>query len=115
MTFTAFLVIVEDAKTSESVKEKENVDSGIPLRQFTCVRWELDPRLTLLSSVSGEFNPHINWLLETLGFKHARTTIPKWVQRGAMDPLDKAIAVALEVLIQLSAKKKLQLSPLHSS
>lgn len=89
------------------------MDGGLPLRQFKCVRWELDPRLTLLSSVSGEFNPHISWLLETLGFKHARTTIPKWVQRGAMDPLDKAMAVALEVLIQLSAKKKL--SPLHSS
>lgn len=94
----------------EKEKEKKNTDSDLPLRKFTCVRWELDPRLTLLSSVSGEFNPHINWLLETLGFKHARTTIPKWLQRGAMDPLDKAMAVALEVLIQLSAKKKL--SPL---
>lgn len=81
--------------------------SGLPLRQFVCVCWKLDPRLTLLSSVSGEFNPHINWLLETLGFKHARTTIPKWIQRGAMDPLDKAVAIAVEVLIQFSAKNKL--------
>lgn len=65
--------------------------------------------LNLLSSVSGEFNPHINWLLERLGFKDARTTIPKWVQRGAMDPLDKAVAVVVELLVQFSAKKKLQL------
>ena len=91
-------------------EEKEEVGKGKGcLRQFHCVSWQLEPRLTLLSSVRGEFNPHISWLLETLGFKHARTTIPKWVQRGAMDPLDKAVAVVVQLLIQFSAKKKLYL------
>jgi len=30
-----------------------------------------------------------------LGFSHARTTIPKWIQRGFMDPLDKLLAVLM--------------------
>ena len=103
--------LTAESEASEKAKEKapgEQEETGPPSRQFTCVCWELNPLLNLLSSVSGEFNPHVSWLLERLGFKHARTTIPKWVQRGAMDPLDKAVAVAVELLVQFSAKKKLQ-------
>ena len=58
---------------------------------------------------SGQFNPHISWLLDKLGFKDAPTTIPKWIQRGAMDPLDMAVSAAVELLINLTATKKLQL------
>lgn len=78
-------------------------------RQFECICWELDPHLLLLSTVSGQFNPHISWVLEKLGFKHARTTIPKWIQRGAMDPLDFVVARVLELLVKLTASKKLEL------
>jgi hypothetical protein len=106
-------VPLRDGEARETSKQQaEEVDKGGEgVRQFTCVCWQLEPRLTLLSSVSGEFNPHISWLLEKLGFKHAQTTIPKWVQRGAMDPLDKAVALAVEMLVQFSAKKKLHLRP----
>ena len=77
-------------------------------RQFSCVHWELNPQLKLLSNVaSGNFNPHINWLLERLGFKNARTTIPKWVQRGAMDLGDEALSFVVELLVKISATKKL--------
>ena len=100
----------EGEQLTKQPQEKEGVVGGTPPRQFSCVAWELNPHLHLLSSVSGEFNPHISWLLERLGFKHARTTIPKWVQRGAMDPLDKMVSVVVELLVQFSAKKKLQLS-----
>lgn len=82
-------------------------------RQFECVCWELDPQLLLLSTVSGQFNPHISWVLEKLGFKHARTTIPKWIQRGAMDPLDLVVASVLELLVKLTASKKLKLRTAH--
>lgn len=75
-------------------------------RQFECVHWELNPDLRLLSTVSGQFNPRISWLLERLGFSDARTTIPKWIQRGAMDPLDKVVAIAVELLVKLTASKK---------
>lgn len=84
-------------------------ESGHRGRQFECVCWELDPQLLLLSTVSGQFNPHISWVLERLGFKHARTTIPKWIQRGAMDPLDLVVASVLELLVKLTASKKLRL------
>lgn len=84
-------------------------DGGHQGRQFECVCWELDPQLLLLSTVSGQFNPHISWVLEKLGFKHARTTIPKWIQRGAMDPLDLVIASVLELLVKITASKKLRL------
>ena len=75
-----------------------------------CVCWELDPHLILLTTVSGQVNPHVNWLLEKLGFKHARTTLPKSIQRGAMDPLDMVVASVLELLVKLTATKKLQMS-----
>lgn len=59
-----------------------------------------------MSTVSGQFNPHISWLLDKLGFNDAQTTIPKWIQRGAMDPLDKVVAMAVEVLVKITASKK---------
>ena len=75
-------------------------------RQFECIHWELDPHLRLMGAVSGQFNPHISWLLEKLGFSDAQTTIPKWIQRGAMDPLDNVVAFAVELLVKLTATKK---------
>lgn len=99
-----------------------NGDAQLPGRLFECVCWELDPHLCLLTTVSGQFNPHVSWLLERLGFKHAQTTIPKWIQRGAMDPLDKTISTAVELLVKLTASKKKYLmlikeasSPAHHS
>ena len=59
-----------------------------------------------MTAVSGQFNPHISWLLERLGFSDAQTTIPKWIQRGAMDPLDKVVATVVELLVKLTASKK---------
>ena len=59
--------------------------------------------------VSGQFNPHISWLLEILGFKHACTTIPKSIQRGLMDPLGLGIASLVELLIKVSGTKKIRI------
>lgn len=95
--------------STESSNKISGGGGGHQGRQFECVCWELDPHLLLLSTVSGQFNPHISWVLERLGFKHARTTIPKWVQRGAMDPLDLVVASVLELLVKLTASKKLRL------
>lgn len=95
--------------TAPSTSPSSESSSSHQGRQFKCVCWELDPHLLLLSTVSGQFNPHISWVLERLGFKHARTTIPKWIQRGAMDPLDFVVASVLELLVKLTASKKLRL------
>lgn len=41
----------------------------------------------------------VDYILQKLGFAHARVTIPKWMQRGCMDPLDKILAVVMEKMI----------------
>jgi len=41
----------------------------------------------------------VDYILHKLGFQHARLTIPKWMQRGAMDPLDKILSVLVDHLI----------------
>lgn len=40
----------------------------------------------------------VDYILQKLGFHHARITIPKWVQRGIMDPLDKVLSVLIKKL-----------------
>lgn len=48
----------------------------------------------MLSWAGKSIEPYgIDYILQKLGFSHARTTIPKWMQRGFMDPLDKVLAV----------------------
>ena len=41
----------------------------------------------------------VDYILQKLGFQHARYTIPKWMQRGAMDPLDKILSMLMGNLI----------------
>lgn len=41
----------------------------------------------------------VDYVLQKLGFSHARVTIPKWMQRGFMDPLDKLLSLLIEKLI----------------
>lgn len=42
---------------------------------------------------------NIDWVLQKLGFSHAQLTIPKWVQRGAMDPMDSFLSVLVDRLL----------------
>ena len=47
----------------------------------------------------------VDYILAKLGFNQASTTIPKWLQRGCMDPLDKLLSVLLlRVLLELQEK-----------
>lgn len=41
----------------------------------------------------------VDYILQKLGFSHARVTIPKWMQRGAMDPLDKLLSALMENMV----------------
>lgn len=77
-------------------------------RNFSTEEWQLDPHLVLLAGnswTSGTVN--IGWLLERLGFQEAKTTIPKSIQNGLMDLLDKTISMMIKRLLSISAKKKL--------
>ncbi len=76
-------------------------------RRFECNTWHLEPTVRLISWAGSEIEPYgVDYILQRLGFSHARITIPKWLQRGCMDPLDKAISVLVMRAIQLVQEEK---------
>lgn len=57
------------------------------------------PIFRLISWTGRKIDPvGVDYILQKLGFHHARTTIPKWLQRGVMDPLDKVLSVLIKKL-----------------
>ncbi|GFU08706.1 transmembrane protein KIAA1109 [Trichonephila clavipes] len=93
------------------IKEKENSDRKLKMadptdslqkdwRSYQCHTWHLEPTVRLLSWAGKGIEPYgVDYILQKLGFAHARVTIPKWMQRGCMDPLDKILAVVMEKMI----------------
>ncbi|KAL3880212.1 hypothetical protein ACJMK2_032469 [Sinanodonta woodiana] len=76
-------------------------------RQFECKTWQLEPTVRLLHWASKQIDPvGADYVLQKLGFSHARVTIPKWMQRGFMDPLDKVLAVLVDRLILILREKE---------
>lgn len=76
-------------------------------RNYHCKTWHLEPTVRLLSWGGKSIEPYgIDYILQKLGFTHARTTIPKWMQRGFMDPLDKVLAV---LMLRMVSNGKLQI------
>ncbi|XP_038111246.1 transmembrane protein KIAA1109 isoform X3 [Culex quinquefasciatus] len=72
-------------------------------RHFNCKTWHLEPTVRLLSWAGKSIEPYgIDYILNKLGFSHARTTIPKWLQRGVMDPLDKVEALLMLQLLLMA-------------
>ncbi|XP_076826116.1 bridge-like lipid transfer protein family member 1 isoform X2 [Clavelina lepadiformis] len=72
----------------------------IDLRQFICNTWQLEPTVRLISWAGRRIEPvGVDYILQKLGFKHARTTIPKWFQRGVLDVLDQALALIVQNLV----------------
>jgi len=81
-------------KTEQAIKKEEK------FREFRVKNWRLEPRISLLSWAGKRMEPvSIDWVLEKLGFTHANMTIPKWIQRGALDPMDYTLAVVMEHLL----------------
>ncbi|XP_066144647.1 bridge-like lipid transfer protein family member 1 isoform X4 [Euwallacea fornicatus] len=71
-------------------------------RDYNCKTWHLEPTVRLLSVAGKYIEPYgIDYILQKLGFSHARTTIPKWLQRGFMDPLDAILAALTLRVIQI--------------
>ena len=64
-------------------------------RLFECATWHLEPTVRLKNAWAGKsVDPiGVDYILQKLGFSHAKITIPKWMQRGFMDPLDKILSV----------------------
>uniref|UniRef100_A0A669E6N1 KIAA1109 n=1 Tax=Oreochromis niloticus TaxID=8128 RepID=A0A669E6N1_ORENI len=87
----------------ESSADKDKDDSinytTVDWREFMCNTWHLEPTLRLISWTGRKIDPvGVDYILQKLGFHHARTTIPKWLQRGVMDPLDKVLSVLIKKL-----------------
>jgi len=88
---------------SPSDSEKGEKDKGMTSsisslqsdwRFFECKTWHLEPTVRLQSWAGRKIEPYgVDYILQRLGFSHAKTTIPKWMQRGFMDPLDKILSV----------------------
>ncbi len=71
-------------------------------RRFDCTTWHLEPTVRLLSWAGKSIEPYgIDYILNKLGFSHARTTIPKWLQRGFLDGMDKLEALLIIQLLAL--------------
>ena len=69
-------------------------------RSFRCKTWVLEPTVRLISWAGNRIEPvGVDYILSHLGFQHARLTVPKWMQRGCMDPLDKLLSVLMDQLI----------------
>lgn len=105
---------VGSKKIKESSKaEKERIDIETHLRtdwrNFECKTWHLEPTIRLLSWAGQQIEPYgIDFILNKLGFSHARTTIPKWLQRGFMDPLDKLQSLLVMQLLLMVEENKIQ-------
>ncbi|XP_069098559.1 bridge-like lipid transfer protein family member 1 isoform X3 [Pleurodeles waltl] len=92
-------VIVLDQSTNEKDKEESINYTSVDWREFMCNTWHLEPTLRLISWTGRKIDPvGVDYILQKLGFHHARTTIPKWLQRGVMDPLDKVLSVLIKKL-----------------
>lgn len=55
----------------------------------------------------------VDYILQKLGFQHARLTIPKWIQRGNMDQLDYVMSVLTKRLLSVLEEDKFYPSRLH--
>lgn len=71
-------------------------------REYECVKFDLEPTLRLISKFGSSVEPMgVDALLKSLGFHHARSTIPKWFQRGLLDNLDELMQQIIKVYLKL--------------
>ncbi|RXM98120.1 hypothetical protein EOD39_13560 [Acipenser ruthenus] len=90
---------IHDENSGEKDKEETINYTTVDWREFICNTWHLEPTLRLISWTGRKIDPvGVDYILQKLGFHHARTTIPKWLQRGVMDPLDKVLSVLIKKL-----------------
>uniref|UniRef100_A0A3B4ZZV0 Si:ch211-233a24.2 n=1 Tax=Stegastes partitus TaxID=144197 RepID=A0A3B4ZZV0_9TELE len=90
---------LHDESSSDKDKDDGINYTTVDWREFMCNTWHLEPTLRLISWTGRKIDPvGVDYILQKLGFHHARTTIPKWLQRGVMDPLDKVLSVLIKKL-----------------
>ena len=106
-----------NSSKGDSKNRKHKID---PLhndwRKFECNTWHLEPTVRLISTFGSQIEPYgVDLILSKLGFSHARTTIPKWLQRGCMDPMDKIMSIVVLKAIQSVKEDPKQTKPSDDS
>ncbi|CAF0826478.1 unnamed protein product [Brachionus calyciflorus] len=97
-------LITSYTKETDVLRSKE---PNIPIakkdeRDYECVRWELEPTLRLISKFGSSVEPPgVDGLLKSLGFSHAKSTIPKWLQRGLLDNLDEVMQGLIKIYVKI--------------
>ncbi|VDN01800.1 unnamed protein product [Thelazia callipaeda] len=90
-------------------EEEKAVDVNRDFRHFVCERWMVDPKICFIDRF--KWNPPvIDEILRKLQIFDHRTTIPKALQRGLLDPCD-AFLSHIEFLILLIASKSSKNKP----
>jgi len=75
-------------------------------RDYRCKTWQLEPTVRLLSWAGKSIEPYgVDYILQKLGFSHARITIPKWMQRGFCDPLDLLLSLLVYQMVDLAKRE----------
>ena len=92
--------VPKERMTEKEDREKAPKPEAKRIRQFRSKHWKLEPRVRFLSWAGKNMDPvNIDWVLQKLGFSHAQLTIPKWAQRGAMDPMDAFLSLLVDRLL----------------
>ena len=82
----------KEAVKGDMMKRTDSVKKEEKYREFRTQEWKLEPKVSVLTWGSRMDPINIDWVLEKLGFMHAALTIPKWMQRGVLDPMDVVLA-----------------------
>jgi hypothetical protein len=65
------------------------------------VKWELEPTLKFLSKLGSVDSFGVDAMLKHLGLTHAKSTVPKWIQRGLMDNLNDLMQKIAKTYIKM--------------
>ncbi|KAL3998683.1 Fragile site-associated protein C-terminus family protein [Acanthocheilonema viteae] len=99
----SFLPELINTYMKTKTKEEKAVDVNRDFRRFICERWVVDPKICFIDRF--KWNPPvIDEILRKLQIFDHRTTIPKALQRGLLDPCDAFLA-QIELFILLTVNK----------
>lgn len=109
LMFLGELIIkyIDTVEQSDLRQRKADVKSPATVlkedqRNFHCISWRLEPTIKMLVGKQSCEPFGIDRILKYLGVKHASKTIPTWMQRGVLDPLDKFVSVLMHRLLSSS-------------
>lgn len=75
------------------------------MREFRCETWVCEPRIRFIDYMKWN-PPAIDDILKKLQIFDHRLTIPKWTQRGFLDPCDLLMATIVEQILSMANKEK---------